>query len=120
MSPFGEAVLEAAGASLVASEESDGVVGEHAVWAAAVGDDVDVGGESLDARGEVVDRDGDRASDVSGLVLGCGTDVDNDHLAVSEPFREFVPPDLVELCSVAEVGGREFVEVFVVGCGDVA
>ena len=79
-----------------AAQESDGVVGEDAVRAAAVGDDLDVGGEVLDVGGEPVDRDRTGAGDVSCGVLGLGAHVDDDDVTGGEPFGELLTADLFE------------------------
>ena len=119
-SPFREAVLETACRAAAAAQETDGVVGEDAVRAAAVGDDLEVRGEVLDVAGELVDRDRAGAGDVPGCVLGLGAHVDHDDVTGGEPFGELVAADLFEPVAVAEVGGGELVEPFVVGGGHVA
>lgn len=45
VTPFGEAVLESACAATASVEKANGVVGEHAVRTAAVGDHFDVCGK---------------------------------------------------------------------------
>ena len=67
-----------------------------------------------------VDRDRSGAGDVSGGVLGGGSDVDDDDVAGGDPFGELVAADLLEPATVAEVGGGEVVELLVMGGGDVA
>ena len=67
-----------------------------------------------------VDRDRAGAGDVSGGVLGGGSDVDDHDVAGGEPLGELVAADLLEPAAVAEVGGGQLVELVVVGGGDVA
>ena len=76
--PLEDPVGGAAGAAAVGGEQSDGVVREHAVLAAAVGDDLAVGREFGDPVGEFLDWDVDRAGQVPAGVFGRGADVEDD------------------------------------------
>ena len=93
----GEAVLEPRGADAFGVEQPDGVVGVDAVGPAAVGHDVRAVGDLAQPGLQVVDRDGDRAADVAGGVLGLRADVEHNHVAVTQPVTELVPGDGVEV-----------------------
>src|SRR5690242_919379 len=67
--PFEQAVVEADGGPAAIGQQPDGVVGEHAVFAAAVHHDVDVLGQLAEAVGQLVHGDVDRTGDVPGQVL---------------------------------------------------
>jgi hypothetical protein len=54
--PLEHALVEAAGAATSGGEAVDGVVGQDAVGAAAVGDDLDVGGQLIEAVLELLER----------------------------------------------------------------
>ena len=101
--PFGVAVLEPSRSASAAAQESYGVVGEHAVRAPAVGDDLDVGGQFADAGGEAVDRDRSGAGDVTGGVLGGGAYVDDDDVTGGDALGQLGAADLLERAAIAEV-----------------
>ena len=118
--PFRVAVFEASRRASASAQKSNCVVGEHAVRAPAVGDDLDPGGKVPDVVGEFVDRDRSGSGDVAGGELGGGSDVDDDDVAGADSFDEFGLTDLLEPATVAQVGGSEFVELLVMGGGNVA
>jgi hypothetical protein len=101
--PLGEAVLEACCIEAVPGHESDCVVGVYAVRSAAVGHDLSAVGDLAETRLQVADRDGDRAADVAGGVLGFGSNVEHDYVAVAEPRSESVAGDGAELAPVTQV-----------------
>ncbi len=102
--------------STAAAQQSHGVVGHHAIRATAVGDDVDITGNRLQAIGELIDRDRTGTGDVAGRVLGGRADVEHDHVTRRDPLRELGLADLLQPGAVTEVGGGEVVEFGMV-CG---
>ncbi len=105
MRPLREAVLKSSRRAAASAQQTDGVVGEHAVRAAAVGNDLDASRKGLDAGGELVDRDRIGARTVSRSELGKGPDVNDDHVTRDEPFRQLAAANLLEPVTVAEVRG---------------
>ena len=116
--PFREPVLQTSSVAPPSAQESDGVVGEHAVRASAVGDDFDIGRQPTDAFGRV-DRSGRAgATNVSRRIFGFGANVDDDQGAVVEASGELVSADLFEAAAVPEIVRCEVVEVVEVCSGD--
>ena len=95
--PIEHSVGQADSAPTVGGEQAHRVVGEHAVGAAAVGDDLGVGGKFGEACGELVDRDRDRSGDVSGGVLGAG----RTSSTVTSPARARRRSSSRSICSVS-------------------
>ena len=89
----------------------DGLDREHTVRAPAVGDDKEVLREVRDIALEVRKRDGDRTGDVAGLVLDCGTDVDQGHVPRLEPAPELGGTHGLEGIAVVDIRARELVHV---------
>ena len=118
VAPFGEAVLESPGVTPTTSTELDCFVSEHAVRPAAVGDDIDIFGQAAQPSSELFDRDRDRSGDMPGGILGVGSNVDNDHLAVGDTSDEVVAADLFQVVTVAEVDVGEIVDGVVVASCD--
>ena len=73
--PVGQPSLKRPGGKAARAQQPDRVRGEHAVAAAAVGDDVGAVGELGEPGGELVVGHVDRAGNVAGGVLGLGPHV---------------------------------------------
>jgi hypothetical protein len=111
--PFGHSFLEPEGVPAPVGEMADGVVGEHAVGAAAVGDDVFVFGNSGEELVEPVQSigwDGDGSGEVAGGVFDFGSDVDEDQVTAAESILELVTADDFEIVTVAEIGAGQILD----------
>ena len=117
--PFEDAVGGALGGDAVLVEEADGVVGEDAVAASSVGDDLAVGGEFGQALGQLVEGDVERSGEVSGGVFGVGAHVENHGVAGLDAAQEFVAGDGGGVLG-AEVGAAGDLGVGAVVVGDPA
>jgi hypothetical protein len=102
-----EAVLEATSRASRSAQEAHGVVSEHAIGAAAVGDDLDVVGQVAQFTGEALGRSRAGSGDVPGCVLRWRTYIDHDDVAGGDPGGQLDAAHLVQLIAVAEVGGGE-------------
>ncbi len=87
----------------MAAEEGDPARRHDAVRPAAVGDDLGLRGQEGEVLLEVLERDGDRARDVAGLVLVAGAQVEQHDVPGARPPHEFVPTDRLELVGRPEV-----------------
>jgi MFS family permease len=92
-------------------------VGEDTVGAAAVGDDLGVGGQFAEPGFEGVQGDGQCAGDVSGGVFLGGADVDDGGGAGGYSLEQFVAGEVLGVLG-AEVGGAGLLGVGEVGAGD--
>ena len=90
-SPLGEPVLESPSRSTASSEQTDGVISEHAERPTAVGDHLDPVGQRADPRAKVIDGDRAGTDDVAGGELGVGADVEDDEVAGIEAGGDLVP-----------------------------
>ena len=100
--PFGHPPGEAARGASLGPQQADGVVGEDAVGAAAVGDDLGARGQFGEPLPELADRDGDRAGDVPGGVFGGRADIEHGDLAQPGPAQQLVAGHLFDV--IAQVG----------------
>jgi hypothetical protein len=83
-------------------------VGEGAVGAAAVGDDLTVARQLGQPPPQLRDRDRDRPGQVAGGVLGGGPHVQDDQaVTVPEPARQLLAGDRLQLVAPAQVGGGQ-------------
>src|SRR5680860_137458 len=87
-----------------ALEPADRIVRVGAERAAAVGDDLAVGGQLVEPSLELFDRDRACPLDVPGVELPLGPDVDQDDVTLLESLPQLLPPDRLDL--VAEVVPR--------------
>jgi len=88
-------------------QETDGIVGEHAVRTTAVGDHIDAGRESTELPGEPIDGNRDRAGDVACGVLGRRADVDQVQIPIGQTAGDLLTVDLLERSAIAEIRRSE-------------
>src|SRR5207247_6304565 len=88
--PFGEPVLEADRSISPSPEGSNCVIGEDAVRAAAVRDDLTLLRYILQPSRQLPDRDGASSGDVPRRVLGGGANVQHDHVLPTQPLEQLV------------------------------
>jgi len=101
--PVGQPSGEQPGGEAPRPQEPYRVRSEHAVPAAAVGDDVGTAGEFGEAGGELVVRDVDRAGDVARGVFGRRAHVEHQDLLVPQPAEELVAGHRLQGAHVAEI-----------------
>src|SRR6185437_6857493 len=102
--PLQHPVGQAAGRPPAGGQQPDGVVGQHAVGAAAVGDDLGAVGQLGEPGLEFVQGKGDGPGDVPGGVFGGRADVDHGGGACPDPVQQLLAGELVGVVG-AEVGG---------------
>jgi uncharacterized protein DUF5655/uncharacterized protein DUF4287 len=106
--PFGHPAVQPSCGAAAGAQLADGVVGEHAVRAAAVGGDLGSGGQLGKPLAELGDRDGYGARDVPGSVFGCRSHIEDGDLACACAAEEFVSGDLLDvLPQVGAAGGLD-------------
>ena len=95
-------------AEALLAQQGHGLVGEGAVGAAAVGDDLPVSGQLGQPPPQLADRDGDRPGQVPGGILGGGPHIQHHQVvAVLEPAGQLLAGDWLQLVAAAEVGGGQ-------------
>src|SRR5918992_1334616 len=106
--PFGEPVLQPPSREARLPQDGDGLVGEGAVGAAAVGDDLPVTGQLGQPPAQLADRDRDRFGEVPGGVLGGGAHVQDDQaVAVPQPAGQLPAGGRVQRPTVSQGGGGQ-------------
>jgi sigma-54 dependent transcriptional regulator, acetoin dehydrogenase operon transcriptional activator AcoR len=96
---------------MAALEEFHGAIGVDAVRPATIGDVLPIFGQRAESRLQLVDRDRDCTSDVSGLVLVRGASIENDDILRANAREEVLHPHRFRSRSVAEILGDEPFEV---------
>ena len=88
----------AAGPQSLLAQQADGLVREGAVGAAAVGDDLSVGGQLGQPPPQLTDRDRDRPGQVAGGILGGGPHIQHHQVvAVLEPTGQLLAGHRLQL-----------------------
>jgi hypothetical protein len=100
--PLGKPVLQSRSGPTPPREQAYRVVGVYAERPTAVGDDVGAVRDLVQARLELVERDGDRSADVAGVVLRLRPNVHDDDVTVAQSPAELVPCDGAQPLPVAQ------------------
>src|SRR5207248_1327999 len=108
--PFGKPVNQSSGHEALPVELTHCVVGIDAVGAAAVGDDLRVLGQGPQMAAQLGDGHRVGAGDVTGLVFGTGTYIQNENFSPLQPRRELLAVDHVDAVALTKVGVREPLE----------
>jgi hypothetical protein len=111
MSPFGEAILEPAGAVAALAQFGHCMIGVHTVGTATVCDDVAVAGQLADMPTQLANGDRARSEHVTGFELGCRTNIEHNHITCAEPLGELVAADLFDSVAYTEIGRGKLLEV---------
>lgn len=101
-------------------EESNGIVGVHAVRATAVGDHLAGLRKASNGVLEGVDRNRSCTRDVTGSELGGGPDVEEDDSASDEALGQLSGVDLHDRLGIAEIPAGQHLDLADVRSGDVS